>query len=173
MNNWWLTTFYDIPAPLPAGSPGRYRGCAKTRRTSSGRPSRTGTLPPSVRPEKMVTVETDLQLDAYMKPDSTLRSEPIRSAFLIHPNPNHWPTGVTMGTIVPLMVAVADPGGGGRGVWTPPPFVARCRLSNIGPKIGPPSGPPLFCLCVLPNLDPPPLSKILDPPLGRPIAFGL
>ena len=34
-------------------------------------------------------------------------------------------------------------GGGGQGVWTPP-FVPRCRLFNIGPKIGPPSGPPFL-----------------------------
>ena len=52
-------------------------------------------------------------------------------------------------------------GGGSRGSG-PPPFVPRCRLFNIGPKIGPPSGPPFFA--GIPNLDPP-LSKILDPPL--------
>ena len=34
--------------------------------------------------------------------------------------------------------AVADPGGGGgQGVRTPP-FGPRCRLFNIGPKVGPP-----------------------------------
>ena len=32
---------------------------------------------------------------------------------------------------------VADPGGGGGGVRTPP-FGPRCRLFNIGPKVGPP-----------------------------------
>ena len=52
----------------------------------------------------------------------------------------------------------------------PPPFVPRCRLSNIGPKIGPPSGPPFFA--GRPNLDPPPLSKILDPPLISNINSG-
>ena len=45
----------------------------------------------------------------------------------------------------------------------PPPFVPRCRLFNIGPKIGPPSGPPFFAC--RPNLDLP-LWKILDPPLS-------
>ena len=62
-----------------------------------------------------------------------------------------------------LLFSVADPGGGGGpGGLDPPPFVPRCRLFNIGPKIGPPSGPPFFAY--RPNLDPPPLSKILDPP---------
>ena len=32
---------------------------------------------------------------------------------------------------------VADPGGGSRGSG-PPPFGPRCRLFNIGPKVGPP-----------------------------------
>ena len=36
----------------------------------------------------------------------------------------------------------ADPGGGAGGL--DPPFVPRCRLFNIGPKIGPPSGPPFL-----------------------------
>ena len=50
---------------------------------------------------------------------------------------------------------VADPGGGAGG--PDPPFVPRCRLFNIGPKIGPPSAPPFFdCR---PNLDPPPPFK--------------
>ena len=57
--------------------------------------------------------------------------------------------------------SVADPEGGPGG-QDPPPFVPRCRLFNIGPKIGPPSGPPFFA--GRPNLDPP-LSKMLDPPL--------
>ena len=38
-------------------------------------------------------------------------------------------------------VPVADPEGG-QGVRPPPPFAPRCRLFNIGPKIG----PPLFLL---------------------------
>ena len=37
----------------------------------------------------------------------------------------------------------ADPGGGG---GPPPPFGPRCRLFNIGTKVGPPPGPPLFLL---------------------------
>ena len=57
---------------------------------------------------------------------------------------------------------VADRGGGCPG-GLDPPFVPRCRLFNIGPKIGLPSGPPFFAC--RPNLDPPPLSTILDPPL--------
>ena len=32
---------------------------------------------------------------------------------------------------------MADPGGGSRGSG-PPPFGPRCRLFNIGPKVGPP-----------------------------------
>ena len=35
---------------------------------------------------------------------------------------------------------------GGGGVQDPPPLVPRCRLFNIGPKIGPPSAPPPFLL---------------------------
>ena len=38
-------------------------------------------------------------------------------------------------------IAVADPGGGGGGPGgpdPPPPFGPRCRLFNIGPKVGPP-----------------------------------
>ena len=104
--------------------------------------------------------------------------------------------------------------GGGQGV-RPPPFGPRCKLFNIGPKVGPPLGPPPpfscrpkmtpvadpGCVCVtgvLVNVQewgcfsnflraddvtrtmskggacekscirawtPPPLSKILDPPL--------
>ena len=35
------------------------------------------------------------------------------------------------------MEAVADPGGGGPGgPDPPPPFGPRCRLFNIGPKVG-------------------------------------
>ena len=49
--------------------------------------------------------------------------------------------------------------GGGRGSG-PPLFGPRYRLFNIGPKVG----PPLFLLVDL-RLTPPPLSKILDPPL--------
>ena len=41
--------------------------------------------------------------------------------------------------------AVADPGGRGSG----PPFWARCRVFNIGPKVGP---PPLFAC--RPKMDP-------------------
>ena len=55
---------------------------------------------------------------------------------------------------------MADPGGGGG--QDPPPFVPRCRLFNIGPKIGPPSGPPFLLVDLIWT---PPLSKILDPPL--------
>ena len=33
---------------------------------------------------------------------------------------------------------MADPGGGGPGGPDPPPFGPRCRLFNIGPKVGPP-----------------------------------
>ena len=51
-------------------------------------------------------------------------------------------------------------GGGVQGVC--PPFVPRCRLFNIGPKIGPPSVSPFFA-CI--DLIWAPLSKILDPPL--------
>ena len=36
-------------------------------------------------------------------------------------------------------------GGGVQGVRTPP-FGPRCRLFNIGPKVGPPLGPPPFLL---------------------------
>ena len=36
-----------------------------------------------------------------------------------------------------LLCPVADPGGGSRGSG-PPPFGPRCRLFNIGPKVGPP-----------------------------------
>ena len=54
------------------------------------------------------------------------------------------------------------PGGGVQEVWTPPPpFVPRCRLFNIGPKIGPPSGPPFLLVDLIWT----PLSKILDPHL--------
>ena len=58
-----------------------------------------------------------------------------------------------------LLFSVADPGGGGGGPGSldPPLFVPRCRLFNIGPKIGPPSGPPFFAC--RPNLDPPPFPK--------------
>ena len=50
-------------------------------------------------------------------------------------------------------------GGGG----LDPPFGPRCRLFNIGPKIGPPPESPLFCLETYGR--PPPPLKILDPPL--------
>ena len=46
--------------------------------------------------------------------------------------------------------------GGGPGGQAPP-YVPRCRLFNIGPKIGPLSGPPFFA--GRPNLDPPPFQK--------------
>ena len=47
--------------------------------------------------------------------------------------------------------AVADPGGGGsRGSGPRPPFGPRCRLFNIGPKVGPP--PP--CFACRPKMDP-------------------
>ena len=52
---------------------------------------------------------------------------------------------------------MADPGGGVQGVRTPPPFGPRCRLFNIGPKVGPPLGPPPFLLVDLrwtPEADP-------------------
>ena len=56
-------------------------------------------------------------------------------------------------------------GGGGRGSEPPPPpFGPLCRLFNIGPKIRPTPGPP-FLLADL-RWTPPPLLKILDPPLG-------
>ena len=42
--------------------------------------------------------------------------------------------------LVLVVLSVADPGGGVQGVRTPP-FGPRCRLFNIGPKVGPP--PPL------------------------------
>ena len=51
-------------------------------------------------------------------------------------------------------------GGGGPG-GLDPPFVPRYRLFNIGPKIGPPSGPPFLLVDLIWT----PLSKILDPPL--------
>ena len=39
------------------------------------------------------------------------------------------------------------PGGGSPGGPDPTPlFGPRCRLFNIGPKVGPPPGPPSFCL---------------------------
>ena len=60
-----------------------------------------------------------------------------------------------------MNIPVADPGGGGPG-GQDPPFVPRCRLFNIGPKIEPPSAPPPFLLV---DLIWTPLSKILDPPL--------
>ena len=50
---------------------------------------------------------------------------------------------------------------GGAGVWTPP-LLAPFWLFDIGPKVGPPPGPHLFAC--RPKM-PPPLSKILDPPL--------
>ena len=44
----------------------------------------------------------------------------------------------------PIGLSVADPGGGGPGgPDPPPPFGPRCRLFNIGPKVGPPP----FCEC--------------------------
>ena len=51
-----------------------------------------------------------------------------------------------------------------RGVRTPL-FGSRYRLFNIGPKVGPPPGPPLFLLVDLTWTPPPSLSKILDPAL--------
>ena len=48
-------------------------------------------------------------------------------------------------------------GGGGSGA---PLFGPRCRLFNIGTKVGPPPGPP-FLAC-RPKMDPPTFSKILD-----------
>ena len=47
-------------------------------------------------------------------------------------------------------------GGGGPG-GLDPPFVPRCRLFNIGPKIGPPSGPPFLLVDLI--WTPPPLQK--------------
>ena len=55
----------------------------------------------------------------------------------IFPEP---PTGVNISFHSSQYIAVADPGGG-QGVRTPP-FGPRCRLFNIGPKVGPPLGPP-------------------------------
>ena len=51
-----------------------------------------------------------------------------------------------MGVYV-CVYAVADPGGGCPG-GPDPLFGPRCRLFNIGPKVGPPLGfpPPFFCL---------------------------
>ena len=45
---------------------------------------------------------------------------------------------------------MADPGGGGSRGSGPPPFGPRCRLFNIGPKVGPP--PPFFAC--RPKMDP-------------------
>ena len=55
-------------------------------------------------------------------------------------------------------------GGGAGGPDPPPPFGPLCRLFNIGPKIRPTPEPP-FLLADL-RWTPPPLLKILDPPLG-------
>ena len=44
--------------------------------------------------------------------------------------------------------AVADPGGGGGSGGPDPPFGPRCKLFNIGPKVGPPLGPPPLSLLV-------------------------
>ena len=52
-------------------------------------------------------------------------------------------------------------GGGGPGGPDPPFFGPRCRLFNIGSKVGPPSGFPFFFACRH-KMDPP-FSKILDP----------
>ena len=46
-----------------------------------------------------------------------------------------------------IYMSVADPGGGSRGSG-PPPFGPRCRLFNIGPKVGPPLGPPPLFACI-------------------------
>ena len=57
--------------------------------------------------------------------------------------------------------------GGSRGLSgaRTPLFCPRCRLFNIGLKGGPLLEPPFFSC--RPNMDlPPPLSKILDPPLS-------
>ena len=62
---------------------------------------------------------------------------------------------------------VADPGGGGGpGGPDPPPFGPRCRLFNIGPKVGPPffacrpkmdpSVGSRVCVCVWQGWSPPP-----------------
>ena len=45
-----------------------------------------------------------------------------------------------------LYTSWADPGGAG---GPDPLFCPRCRLFNIGPKVGPPPGPPLFLLVKL------------------------
>ena len=47
---------------------------------------------------------------------------------------------------IAFRVAVADPGGSRTPPPRSPPFVPRCRLFNIGPKIGPPSAPLPFLL---------------------------
>ena len=54
-----------------------------------------------------------------------------------HPHPHQWRI---------------QGGGGGRGSG-PPPFGPRCRLFNIGPKVGPPLGPPPLFSC-RPKMDP-------------------
>ena len=72
--------------------------------------------------------------------------------------------------ISPRYYNMGGSGGVSRGSGPPPSlFAPRCRLFNIGPKVGPPPGPPpppLFLACK-PKMAPP-LSKILDPPLLRP-----
>ena len=57
---------------------------------------------------------------------------------------------------------VADPGGGPGG-QDPPLLCHDVGFLTLGPKLDPRLPPPLFA--GRPNLDPPPLSKILDPPL--------
>ena len=52
--------------------------------------------------------------------------------------------------------AVADPGGAG---GPPPPFGPRCRLVNVGPKVGPPLGPPPPFFACRPKMDPPPFKN--------------
>ena len=45
---------------------------------------------------------------------------------------------ITVAYSATATLAVADPGGGGGGGVRAPLFVLRCRLFNIGPKVGPP-----------------------------------
>ena len=76
--------------------------------------------------------------------------------------------GFALGTF--MHPAVADPGGGGVQGVRSPPFGPRCRLFNIGPKVGPPLGPPPLLFVDLrwaPVADPGCVCDLGDhPPLG-------
>ena len=67
-------------------------------------------------------------------------------------------------------ISVADPGGV-QGVRTPPPFGPRCRLFNIGPKVGPPLGPPPPFFACRPKMDPPFKNPGSAPEFGRGLRF--